>query len=245
MSEFVKFYQGTESEYETIKLNGMLEDYFYFTKDETDGRYRLRLKEQLIYSSNDKEDIAEKVMGSKKFQEEIAKYLPITGGTMSGNLIVNNAVKVNSLEATNNISATNFKHNSQSNTVTIPCTLIVNGNTTVNATLTLNKINVNEGGTLKKCTLEEVGKITFSNTSTLTNLPNYENNGFSFNFNEGNLNVNSISANSIYVNGKPVITSQEEAATKVYKNIQIGNIILSDDGNGNLAITSVENNSSN
>ena len=96
MSKFVKFYQGTELEYEKIKDSGMLEEYFYFTKDETDCRYRLRLKEEVIYSSNDKEEIAEKVMGSEAFNAKIAEYLPLAGGTMTGNLTVQKAVKVDS-----------------------------------------------------------------------------------------------------------------------------------------------------
>ena len=104
MSEFVKFYRGTESEYETIKDNGLLQDYFYFTQDETDGRYRLRLKEQLVFSSNSQEETAEIVIGSQKFKTEIAKYLPLNGGTITGNLIVDNTLTAKNINTTENIS---------------------------------------------------------------------------------------------------------------------------------------------
>ena len=237
MSKFVKFYQGTESEYGKIKDSGMLEDYFYFTKDETDGRYRLRLKEEIIYSSNDKEEIAEKVMGSEAFNAKIAEYLPLAGGTMTGNLTVQKAVKVDSLNVTNNISAENFKY--QNNTVTIPCELVIQGKTTM-ANLVLDNITVNQQGTLNNCTLHAVQNITFKDGLVLDSLPKHNSaSGFSFDFDNGILKVNSIDASSIKINGQDVLTEEADNITKVYKNIQIGNIILSDDGNGNLAITSV------
>ena len=237
MSKFVKFYQGTESEYKDIKDSGMLEDYFYFTKDETDGRYRLRLKEEVIYSSNDKEEIAEKVMGSEAFNTKIAEYLPLTGGTITGNLTVQQAVKVDSLDATNNISAKNFKY--QNNTVTIPCALVIQGKATM-ANLVLDNITVSQQGTLNNCTLNTVQGITFKDGLILNSLPVHQSaSGFSFDFDNGILKVNSIDASSIKINGQDVLTEEADSITKVYKNIQIGNIILSDDGNGNLAITSV------
>lgn len=239
MSEFVKFYQGMEKEYQSAKSGGLLEDCFYFTVDEINNKYRLYLNEHLVFSSNNKEDLANDVISSDIFKTIINKYLPLNGGTITGALTVKNTINANSLNVSGNISATNFKH--EGNTITIPCALVVNGDTTINGLLTLDNMHL-EKGNLENCELTKVTKIAFQDNAVLENLPTYktQNEKYSFDFNQGKLVVNTIDAQTITINGSAVSTQNN--ATAKYQSIQIGSIILSDDGNGNLAITSVETN---
>lgn len=236
MSEFVRFYQGKESEYIEAKEARKLEDCFYFTETDTGG-CNLYLNEHTIFSSENEEKIAQDVIDSETFKAEIKKYLPIEGGTITGNLNVEEILSVKKgLNIVNGkISALNFKD--EGGQVTIPCALIINGNTTINGLLTLDKLQLTQG-TLNNCNLTNVTNISFANGATLTNLPTYTTQqNYEFDFNNANLKVNSVDAQSITINGKAVPT--EENAIQAFQSIQIGSIILSDDGNGNLAITSV------
>lgn len=235
MSEFVRFYQGTESDYKVIKDNGQLEDCFYFTETDA-GEYNLYLNEHTIFSSKNEENIAQDVINSKTFKTEMEKYLPIRGGTVTGDLNIANTLNVTEgLSVNGNISASNFIDGGQQ--VIIPCALTIDADTTINGLLTLDNLKL-EKGELKNCSLTNITKIAFTDNASLENLPTYTTQaGYEFNFKDAKLTVNSIDAQSITIKNQAVST--QESAVQVFQSIQIGNIILSDDGNGNLAITSV------
>ena len=69
-------------------------------------------------------------------------------------------------------------------------------------------------------------------------MPDYKVNDWSYNFNSGNLTVNSIEAKQIKIGGALVSTENKDVL--VVPQIQIGNLLLSEDENGNLKITSVK-----
>lgn len=237
MNEFVRFYQGEESTYQTAKEQNKLENCFYFTEDV--NRYRLYLNEHKIFDSNNQEDLANAIINTRNFAEKIKNYLPITGGRLTGALEIDETLNVTGgISVTNGkISAENFKDEGEQ--VTIPCALFVDNDTTIKGLLTLEKLQLDNGGTLKNCNLTNVINLSFANDATLTNLPTYKTQqNYEFDFNNANLKVNRIDAQSITIKDSAVST--QDNTTQVFSSIQIGSIILSDDGKGNLAITSVE-----
>jgi hypothetical protein len=250
----IQFYHGTQQEYLSIPSD-ILDDCFYYTYDSavteegivvsTSGIVRLYLRDRLIFCSNMTEVLDQSF--DKLFEEKLQPYILSSTKTneeedeieqeiFSPLKISNDLIITKNLTMDGNINAKNFIYQQleeNNDIVTIPCNLIVDGNTVNLKILNTNSINV------ANTAITET--LSFGDSASISNIPSY--NGF--NFKEGSLNIKNINANSITINGSSVLTEQDVNTVgtvmddlTINGSIRIGNLILSDD-NGNLKITSV------
>ena len=144
-------------------------------------------------------------------------------------MIINKTVQINE-----NFSSNNYQFNKKDAIITIPHSTIIEKDIQSNG-YSLDCLE--PGG---KASIKNLKTLQFADNAIIENLPKYETkyekNNYSYDFNTGNLTINSIEAKTITINGEKVTAAKDTAA---FNKIQIGNIILSDDG-GNLKITSVD-----
>lgn len=263
MFDNVKFYQGLESDY--LKVKDILDDCFYYTYEtaETDengkiisisGKLRLRLKDKLIYSSDINEFIGQNFIRilEENFDNRYVSLTSENQQTITSPLKINGALDISkSLTVTNNIYSqdgnldmANYRRVTVNNSeaIEIPCIAIFKGDS-----VTLQKLNANELATLQKVDIKSgeasLDKLIFNTGASIEKMPKYSCNldpKYYFDFQNGEININKINANAITMQGQLVSTA--DVTNAQFTTLQIGNLVLSDDGNGNLKITSIESN---
>lgn len=239
----LKFYQGLQSDYE--KLNGNFTDYcFYYTyssetRDENgsivsiEGPYKLWLNDKLIYSTTMAADIVNTIINEKLLDSKFNQYLLKNSENqqliksplkIEGNLIIDDLeagiVKLQDLIIANEeakVSTLNIKSSA------IDYLTIREGS--------INNCKIDNNSSAKLIDLEVTEKV---------KLPIYKPEGtdWSYNFESGILDVNTINAKTIKVEGADVATNAQLANAK-YDYIQIGDLYLSS-LNGQLQITSIK-----
>lgn len=247
--DYLKFYYGTEDQYETAAGNGLIENCFYFTEGEIEEEgikktvYKLRLNNHLIYSSNAVSEMIGNILENEKMQKKFANYLDKTsevGQTVTSSVVFKQDVEVGvDLKVDGNLTAGNIQY-TKDNKDNALMTLNANAITT-KGNFQASNIKATSGIeaevlVAKSGNITGLKELEFADDATLSNLPTHISSAgeWEFDFKGGNLKLNKIEAKEIWINGKPVSPENENIAK--FDSLQIGNIVLTDD-NGNLKIT--------
>lgn len=230
----VRFFVGEEQDYNTLKSKNGLDNCFYyiatFEKNENEmSNYdagplttKLYLRDKLIYSSTMVNDI------EKELLEENGSFLVKLNEmyfvlNKESEQLVQGPIKFNSQISVPTIATDDLILNNGKKVTRLPVQDLIAGNLSVeNETVSTIKINKS---------------LEFGEETSLNHLPKYVNGEYIFDFNNGELKINKITVEELNVSKKAEIPTVQENA--IYKSLQIGNLILSDDGNGNLKITSI------
>lgn len=227
----IKFYQGLESEYEQLG-NNFKDHCFYYTYataeyDEsgkvvsTQGPYKLRLNDKEIFYTNMENIIAQKIIDNNLLKDEFSKYI-LKQGVQNQTIYSSLELIDSELKADKVISKDLVVQNNNGDKVN---SLNIVNSTIDNLTVKSGSVSANinsSQATVQNLTVEKTIK-----------LPTYTTANWTYDFENGKLNINEINANSIKVNNKD-ITEVKDAR---YDYIQIGNVYLSS-YNGQLQITS-------
>lgn len=229
------FYQGLTEDYE--KLTSFEGYNFYLTYDEVEDEktkekklknFELRLNDKLIYSDNISTALADEILLTDSFKEKFSSYLNknnTDAEIINSPIIANSSIVANDKITANEIEVTNFSiaNNSKISTLNI-----------INSTIDEAYIN---GGNISNCNITIGEENSIDINGTIENLPVYSNGNYIYNFNDGNLIVNSIVANDIKIGNKSVVTENSEIQS--FSVIQIGNLYLSEK-DGQLQITTYQ-----
>lgn len=245
MFDKLQFYHGSFEDYDILKDNGKITNCFYYIYNEEKTHFKLYLNQQLIYDSQGIANMAAEIIETDNFKEKFAKYVLLDPDNkeqiIKGDLKANSIVTTN-LKVEKNIDAENFKFENDMIAIPYP-TVLGEGSELSNSTFTGGFITNAE---ISKSPLKTITELSFDDNASLENLPTYNNGeNISFNFKDGVLKVSKIEAQTII--GQEIFVDQDKVSTEtntntVFTSLQIGNLILSDDGNGNLKITSIYKN---
>ncbi len=233
----LKFYYGTKEHYEMID-NNALDNCFYYVYEEKEGektRTYLYLRDELIYDSKEIEGIVDSVLTSESFQNKLNEYLSLQDNNnqiIQSNITINKDLVVKGgVDIKGNIKASNFIYDANTDTITIPADLILQGVITFNNSDNQYRGKINDSEILNS-RLSNISSLNFGENATIENLPTYNKGEYVYDFEKGNFKVNIIEAKQIIGPVGDKVTSME------LESLRIGNLVLQED-NGNLKITSV------
>lgn len=230
----VRFFVGEEEDYDTLKSKNGLDNCFYyiatFEKNENEmSNYdagplttKLYLRDKLIYSSTMVNDI------EKELLEENGSFLAKLNEmyfvlNKESEQLVQGPIKFNSQISVPTIATDDLILNNGKKVTRLPVQDLIADNLSVEDE-TVSTIKINKS-------------LEFGEETSLNHLPKYVNGEYIFDFNNGELKINKITVKELNVSREAKLPTVQENA--VYTSLQIGNLILSDDGNGNLKITSI------
>lgn len=243
----LKFYYGTEEEFEKLRQHG-LDNCFYFIAEpiyadeqqqeiiDYKAPYKLYLNNEKIYDSNNSdENLAERIIATEEFQDKMLSYIENNSTKAvnlknSLNIINDDSDPLAYLSKDGYLSASNYRYNKNNNTVAIDSDVFIEKSLNTNKLITKHIIENSEDREAIK--INNVSELNFTEDA-LIHLPKIEQGGNSYDFEQGNFIINSIKVNQFEGPVFNNITSLN------LQTLQIGNLILSDDG-GNLKIQAID-----